>query len=103
MFKPLVKLAAELGARADYDFSRFAGAGDDQSPAEIVPFLVANDRWFSRMTDAMAMQRHSVANAAHELRLPLTVLVLQAERLPLLEMSVEARRSRASCGKCWKV
>lgn len=91
MFKPLVKLAAELDARADHDLSQIAGADDARLPAEIVPFLVANNRLFSRVSDAMAMQRRFVADAAHELRSPLTVLMLQAGRLSLSDMSAEAR------------
>ncbi|SAL27521.1 integral membrane sensor signal transduction histidine kinase [Caballeronia sordidicola] len=91
MFRPLVKLAAELDARSDHDLSRITGADDMRLPAEIMPFLVANNRLFSRVLDAMAMQRRFVADAAHELRSPLTVLTLQAERLSLSDMSAEAR------------
>jgi two-component system, OmpR family, sensor kinase len=91
MFKPLTRLAAELDARSDHDLSEIRGTDDAQLPAEIVPFLVANNRLLARVAESVALQRRFVADAAHELRSPLTVLLLQAERLELSEMSTQAR------------
>ncbi len=91
MFKPLTRLAAELDARSDHDLSEIRGTDDTQLPAEIVPFLVANNRLLARVAESVALQRRFVADAAHELRSPLTVLLLQAERLELSEMSTQAR------------
>jgi two-component system OmpR family sensor kinase len=103
MFKPLARLAAELDARPDHDLSeiRVSGGvnggtaggvtGDMQLPTEIVPFLVANNRMLARVARSVALQRRFIADAAHELRSPLTVLLLQAERLEVSEMSAQAR------------
>ncbi|WP_082508571.1 ATP-binding protein [Burkholderia sp. Leaf177] len=91
MFKPLLRLAAELDARPDHDLSEIRVGDDAQLPAEIVPFLVANNRLLARVAQSVALQRRFVADAAHELRSPLTVLLLQAERLDLSEMSTQAR------------
>ena len=91
MFKPLARLAAELDARADHDLSEIRGTDDAQLPSEIVPFLVANNRLLARVAESVALQRRFVADAAHELRSPLTVLLLQAERLDVSEMSTQAR------------
>lgn len=71
--------------------SQIVGAEYARLPTEVLPFLVANNRLFSRVSEAMAMQRRFVADAAHELRSPLTVLLLQSERLSQSEMSGEAR------------
>ena len=91
MFKPLARLAAELDARPDHDVSEIRVTGDPQLPAEIVPFLVANNRMLARVAQSVAAQRRFIADAAHELRSPLTVLLLQAERLEVSEMSTQAR------------
>lgn len=91
MFKPLARLAAELDVRPDHDLSEIRVTGDPQLPAEIVPFLVANNRMLARVAQAVALQRRFIADAAHELRSPLTVLLLQAERLDVSEMSTQAR------------
>ncbi|WP_086381527.1 sensor histidine kinase [Caballeronia sordidicola] len=91
MFKPLAWLAAELDARPDHDLSEIRVTGDPQLPAEIVPFLVANNRMLARVAESVALQRRFIADAAHELRSPLTVLLLQAERLDVSEMSTQAR------------
>jgi len=91
MFKPLARLAAELDARPDHDLSEIRVTGDPQLPAEIVPFLVANNRMLARIAQSVALQRRFIADAAHELRSPLTVLLLQAERLDVSEMSTQAR------------
>jgi two-component system OmpR family sensor kinase len=91
MFKPLTRLAAELDARSDHDLSEIRGADNARLPAEIVPFLVANNRLLGRVAESVALQRRFVADAAHELRSPLTVLLLQAERLDDSEMSPQAR------------
>lgn len=90
MFKPLARLAADLDARSDHDLSEIRGSDDAQLPFEIVPFLIANNRLFARVSESIALQRRFVADAAHELRSPLTVLLLQAERLGLSEMSGQA-------------
>jgi two-component system OmpR family sensor kinase len=91
MFKPLARLAAELDVRPDHDLSEIRVTGDPQLPAEIVPFLVANNRMLARVDQSVALQRRFIADAAHELRSPLTVLLLQAERLDVSEMSTQAR------------
>jgi two-component system OmpR family sensor kinase len=55
------------------------------------PFVVAINRLFGRVDQAMQSQRRFVADAAHELRSPLTAMSLQAERLALADMSATAQ------------
>jgi two-component system OmpR family sensor kinase len=51
------------------------------------PFAVAINRLLNRVGQSMESQRRFVADAAHELRSPLTAMSLQAERLAEAEMS----------------
>ena len=45
------------------------------------PFVVAINRLLARVDQSMDTQRRFIADAAHELRSPLTAMSLQAERL----------------------
>lgn len=58
--------------------------------------MVANNRLLERVSQSMALQRRFLADAAHELRSPLTALSLQSERLGAAEMSVPARQRLAA-------
>jgi two-component system OmpR family sensor kinase len=93
MFRPLTALARELDQRPEDDTQAIA---DAQVPTEIRPFVKAINRLLARVAAAMSQQRRFVADAAHELRSPLTALSLQAERLDNADMSPEARERLAS-------
>ncbi len=54
---------------------------DDEVPQEIAPFIHAINRLLQRINHLMAQQRRFIADAAHELRSPLTALSLQAQNL----------------------
>lgn len=66
---------------------------DDGLPQEITPFVHAINRLLERVNKLMLQQRRFVADAAHELRSPLTALSLQAQNLKSAE-SIEAVRER---------
>lgn len=87
-FKPLTLLAMELDQRAESDMR---GIADGDLPRELRPFVVAINRMLDRVTQAVALQRRFVADAAHELRSPLAALSLQAERLQAADMSEQGR------------
>lgn len=53
----------------------------DEAPAEIIPFIEAINRLFDRINELMIQQRRFIADAAHELRSPLTALSVQAQNL----------------------
>jgi two-component system OmpR family sensor kinase len=98
-FGPLARLAAELDSRGANDMSPVAGTAGalvPALPAEITPFVVANNRLLARVAHAVEVQRRFVADAAHELRSPLTALSLYAERLEAAEMSAPARERLAT-------
>lgn len=88
MFKPVKQLALDLDQRGQEDLREVS---DTRVPSEIRPFVVAINRMLSRVAQSMALQRRFLADAAHELRSPLTALSLQSERLAAADMSAQAR------------
>ncbi|HET8708016.1 MAG TPA: ATP-binding protein, partial [Pseudomonadales bacterium] len=74
----------ELDQRHELDLNSI---NETQIPTEISPFIRAINRLFVRVNLAMINQHRFVADAAHELRSPLTALSLQAERLATAPMS----------------
>ncbi|KQQ36278.1 hypothetical protein ASF61_08860 [Duganella sp. Leaf126] len=89
LFGPLRVLAAEAGARAHDDLRQLDAAG---LPDEVQPLVAEINRLLTRVNAAMQAQRRFVADAAHELRSPLTAMSLQTERLAAADMPDEARR-----------
>ncbi len=88
MFRPIAALSEEIDLRADQELHPVE---DRHLPAEVRPFAVAINRLLTRVDQSVESQRRFVADAAHELRSPLTALSLQAERLADAEMSGLAR------------
>jgi two-component system OmpR family sensor kinase len=84
MFRPIVALSREIDERSEQELHPIE---DGRVPGEIRPFVVAINRLLGRVSLSMESQRRFVADAAHELRSPLTALSLQAERLADVEMS----------------
>lgn len=75
---PIKSLAAHLDAQpAD----RPRALSDTEVPSEIRPFVLAINRLLERVGVLMDQQRRFVADAAHELRSPLTALSVQARNL----------------------
>jgi len=88
MFRPLQALTAQLGGRREDE----AGELDPGAlPSEVWPFVAEINRLIARTARTMARQRRFIADAAHELRSPMTAMSLQAERLAGSDMSPEAR------------
>ncbi len=88
MFKPFKVLADELGRRTEADLGPIDHAG---LPSEVWPFVVSINALLVRVGRSLAVQRRFIADAAHELRSPLTAMSLQAERLSAANMPGEAR------------
>ena len=93
MLRPVAQLAAEVDARNEQALHPLQTVN---LSSEIQPFVNAINRLLGRVGEAMESQRRFVADAAHELRSPLTALSLQAERLNAAEMSDEARQRLAT-------
>jgi len=88
MFRPIAALSKEIDQRAEQELHPVE---DRHLPVEVRPFAVAINRLLARVGQSMDSQRRFVADAAHELRSPLTALSLQAERLADAQMSGLAR------------
>lgn len=88
MFRPIAALSMEIDQRAEQELHP---VDDRHLPVEVRPFAVAINRLLARVSQSMESQRRFVADAAHELRSPLTALSLQAERLAEAEMPDLAR------------
>jgi len=93
MLRPVTLLSAQIDARSEQDVQPLAAAN---LPSEMRPFVRAINRLLSRVGTAMDEQRRFVADAAHELRSPLTALSLQAERLGAAPLSPEAAQRLAT-------
>jgi two-component system, OmpR family, sensor kinase len=89
MLTPLKSIADDLELRSEADWNEIPDVG---LPTEIRPFIVAIKRLLARAATSVAEQRRFLADAAHELRSPLTALSLQAERLEAAEMPAEAHK-----------
>jgi two-component system OmpR family sensor kinase len=75
---PVERLRRNVAARPADDLSPL---GEGDLPDELRPLVRDFDQLFARMREAMQAQQRFVADAAHELRSPLTALRLQAQAL----------------------
>ncbi|WP_065260057.1 ATP-binding protein [Pseudomonas bananamidigenes] len=88
MFRPIATLSADIDHR---DPQNLHPVDESHLPSEIRPFVVAINRLLGRVAQSVDNQRRFVADAAHELRSPMTALSLQAERLAATDMPSSAR------------
>ena len=93
MFRPISALSTEIDQRSEQELHPVE---EEHLPVEVRPFIVAINRLLTRVAQSMDAQRRFVADAAHELRSPLTAMSLQAERLAEAEMSALARERLAT-------
>ena len=89
----MIRLAGNLDARRADDLTPLPEAG---APTELHPFITSINSLLARMRHLMDQQRRFVADAAHELRTPVTALSLQAENLNSIELPEEARERVAA-------
>lgn len=89
---PVRRLAQSLDAQPA---QRPAALPDMDLPDEIAPFVRAINRLLARVGRLLGEQRRFVADAAHELRSPLTALSVQAQNLENA-VTLEAMRERVT-------
>ena len=86
--RPMIELAGQLDARRSDDLGRLSLQG---TPRELHPFIASINRLLERIKAMMEQQRRFVADAAHELRTPITAISLQAENLSQAELPPDSR------------
>jgi two-component system OmpR family sensor kinase len=86
--RPMVRLADDIDLRRADDMKPLSLVG---APSELRPFIASINGLLERMKSMMERQRRFIADAAHELRTPITALGLQAENLAPLDLPVSAR------------
>ena len=87
---PIERARRQLALRAADDFSPLAG---NDLPDEVRPLVDELNLLFGRVRAAFDAQKNFVADAAHELRSPLTALKLQAQALRRPDEEPEARQA----------
>ncbi len=86
--RPMVRLADDLDERRADDMTPLPA---EQMPSELHPFIASINGLLQRVRLLMDQQRRFVADAAHELRTPITALSLQAENLDPVDLPSSAR------------
>lgn len=86
--RPLSKLATHLDARQSDQLEKLP---TDGVPKELLPFVASINRLLDRIGTMFDKQRRFVADAAHELRSPITALSVQAENLEHAGLSHDGR------------
>lgn len=88
LVQPIKTLAQEVDWR---DADDLRSIPESRAPSEIAPFIAAINRLLLRLAGGIEAQRRFVADAAHELRSPMTALALQAERLDQPDLPAATR------------
>ncbi|RXH18835.1 ATP-binding protein [Bradyrhizobium guangzhouense] len=86
--RPMVRLAGDLDRRSADDMTPLPAA---QMPTELHSFVASINGLLQRTRFLVDQQRRFVADAAHELRTPITALSLQAENLSAVDLPADAR------------
>ncbi|MGH8149779.1 MAG: ATP-binding protein [Steroidobacteraceae bacterium] len=92
---PLKRLATEVQRR---DAHTFAPIAAPRLPQEAAPLVEELNRLLARLSDAFDKQRAFVADAAHELRSPLTALSLQLQLLDRARDETARAEARSRLG-----
>ncbi|WP_043420023.1 ATP-binding protein [Cupriavidus basilensis] len=97
LLRKVQQLSAEVDRRGDTDLAPLVAEG---APSEILPFVSSTNRLLGRLQSAISQQRQFVADAAHELRSPVTAMTLQLENAMTVEGTSDAVLARlAPLGK----
>ncbi len=92
-FRPLLQLRETIRSRSDEDLSPVSHEG---VPSEIRPLVDAINHHMGRISAMVEARKRFLADAAHQIRTPLTVLGMQAEYGLRQDDPAEMRRSLES-------
>jgi two-component system OmpR family sensor kinase len=87
--RPLSRLAERLDAKQTDHLEKLP---TEDIPKELLPFVDSINRLLDRIAAMFERQRQFVADAAHELRSPITALSVQADNLQQIALSVDGRK-----------
>ena len=93
--RPLRRIAREVQRR---DVHSLAPIATSRLPQEVAPLVAALNRLLERLHGAFQTQRAFVADAAHELRSPLTAVRLQLQLLDRAPDEAARREARVNLG-----
>lgn len=88
MFLPVRRLAFDIDKRKENDLRPLEA---EKIPSELDVFIDALNRLFNKTSDSLQNERRFIADAAHEMRTPLTALSLQAEAFKEKGLDVEQK------------
>jgi two-component system sensor histidine kinase QseC len=92
LFRPVKLLKRHLNSRSPQDLSPL----NMPLPKELIPIQAALNGYLQRMGDAMVRERRFSADAAHELKTPLTIIKLHSDGLKeLLSESAHSKTQEA--------
>jgi two-component system OmpR family sensor kinase/two-component system sensor histidine kinase QseC len=94
--RPLQRVAAEVKSR---QVNSLTPVETGPLPDEVAPLVHELNRLLARVDSALANQRAFIADAAHELRSPLTAVRLQIQLLDRATDEAAAREARARLGE----
>ena len=94
--RPLQRVAAEVKSR---QVNSLTPVEAGPLPEEVAPLVHELNRLLARVDSAFAIQRAFIADAAHELRSPLTAVRLQIQLLDRATDEAAAREARARLGE----
>lgn len=86
--KPIRQTAETVKSRPASDLTPLP---TDHVPAEVEPFVASVNQLLARVNEARTRELRFTADAAHELRSPLTSLTIEAEHLSRLNLPTEAK------------
>ncbi|AEG67387.1 sensor histidine kinase [Ralstonia solanacearum] len=89
--QPLQTLADTLNRQSAQSVTPLPAESAERVPAELQPLINAMNALLARLRDALEAQRTFIADAAHQLRTPLTALKLHADRAVDAKTLEEAR------------
>lgn len=85
---PIGRLQAAISQRDPFDLSRI----ETPAPRELAPFVSEINGFVERLRSRIELMQEFIANAAHQLRTPITALNGQVELLSDLKVGPEARQ-----------
>jgi two-component system OmpR family sensor kinase len=86
--RPVVEMAREVDRRSANDLTPLP---TQALPSEVAPFIASINGQFERVKQMMVRERRFIAEAAHELRSPITAISLQVENVGKVELPAAAR------------